>query len=281
MILQCPRCRTKWQLDESLLGEDGSTVRCSRCGHEFLAFPPPPVDGGGELDEPGDTGDLGGFLDDGPDLDDLDELSESKSGAGRTIFMIILILIIVLGLALGGVLFMKGRGVHLDRQYLGFDLYSVMPSFLKPAETKAPAGAKATAASVTRIQMDNDAYVYKNSERAGQMLVITGRATNTNDRTVSEIKLRGFLHTKDKRNALSKTVYAGNVLSDQELNDNTPEVIDQLLLNPMGQKKANVNIAPGGEVDFMIVFFNLPPNLTNYTVEVIGLKDSPGSGDKQ
>jgi predicted Zn finger-like uncharacterized protein len=49
MIIQCENCLTKYNLDESLLNEGGSKVRCSRCKHTFVAYPSEPVLG--DLDE--------------------------------------------------------------------------------------------------------------------------------------------------------------------------------------------------------------------------------------
>ncbi len=39
MIIQCEKCGTKFGLDESLLNEEGSKVRCSVCKHTFTAYP--------------------------------------------------------------------------------------------------------------------------------------------------------------------------------------------------------------------------------------------------
>jgi predicted Zn finger-like uncharacterized protein len=39
MIIECQKCRTKFNLDESLLKKTGSKVRCSLCKHVFTAFP--------------------------------------------------------------------------------------------------------------------------------------------------------------------------------------------------------------------------------------------------
>jgi predicted Zn finger-like uncharacterized protein len=43
MIIECEECHTKYTLDENLLKKTGSKVRCSRCKHLFVAFPPEPV----------------------------------------------------------------------------------------------------------------------------------------------------------------------------------------------------------------------------------------------
>ncbi len=39
MIIECEKCRAKFNLDESLLKKTGSKVRCSMCKHVFTAFP--------------------------------------------------------------------------------------------------------------------------------------------------------------------------------------------------------------------------------------------------
>lgn len=43
MVIQCESCRTEFNLDESLLKEEGTKVRCSRCRHVFTAYPSEPV----------------------------------------------------------------------------------------------------------------------------------------------------------------------------------------------------------------------------------------------
>ena len=40
MIIACEQCRTRFNLDENLLKQDGSKVRCSKCSHVFVAYPP-------------------------------------------------------------------------------------------------------------------------------------------------------------------------------------------------------------------------------------------------
>lgn len=40
MIIECEKCHTKFNLDENLLKETGSKVRCSICKHVFTALPP-------------------------------------------------------------------------------------------------------------------------------------------------------------------------------------------------------------------------------------------------
>ncbi|MFH1490658.1 MAG: zinc-ribbon domain-containing protein, partial [Pseudomonadota bacterium] len=40
MIIECEKCRSKFELDDGLLKEEGSKVKCSICQHMFKAYPP-------------------------------------------------------------------------------------------------------------------------------------------------------------------------------------------------------------------------------------------------
>jgi predicted Zn finger-like uncharacterized protein len=40
VIIRCERCSTLYELDESLLAQDGSDVQCTKCQHVFTAYPP-------------------------------------------------------------------------------------------------------------------------------------------------------------------------------------------------------------------------------------------------
>ena len=44
MIIQCEECRTKFNIDETFIKNEGSKVKCSCCKHVFMAYPPKPID---------------------------------------------------------------------------------------------------------------------------------------------------------------------------------------------------------------------------------------------
>ena len=39
MVITCEKCNTSFNLDDSLVNESGTKVRCSMCKHIFTAFP--------------------------------------------------------------------------------------------------------------------------------------------------------------------------------------------------------------------------------------------------
>jgi predicted Zn finger-like uncharacterized protein len=75
MIVQCEKCESRFNLDESLLKEGGSKVRCSLCRHVFLAYPPQGAGSAG-LREEGEEVQETVILDSPPDLD------EAQAGDG-------------------------------------------------------------------------------------------------------------------------------------------------------------------------------------------------------
>ena len=61
MVITCEECSTRFNLDESLLKEEGSKVRCCRCRHVFTVFPPLthiPMEDAPPQDKPQDKDDL-------------------------------------------------------------------------------------------------------------------------------------------------------------------------------------------------------------------------------
>lgn len=47
MIITCENCNVRFNLDENLIKESGSKVRCSKCQHIFVAYRPASADGAG------------------------------------------------------------------------------------------------------------------------------------------------------------------------------------------------------------------------------------------
>jgi len=280
MIIQCPRCQTKYKLDEVLLAPEGSKVRCSHCNHVFLALPPPALP---EEEEKAGTGaEAAEFLgESGPAAeaaglgeDFLEEPGKKRGGWLKRLLVALLVVVLLAALVLGLTIFLKTRDIHLDRRFLKMDLYEAAPILkrfspaqIEPKQTAAP---KAPVDSGNaRINLEKVSARFLDTPEAGRLFIVEGQVKNAYGETVSEIKLKGLVHTKTKPNALERIVYAGTVLADEEIRGLSREVVEGLFRNPKGEGESNVNVQPGGTVPFMMVFYDLPDNLTEYTVEVI------------
>ena len=105
---------------------------------------------------------------------------------------------------------------------------------------------------------------------AGRLCVVKGQVRNNYDHPRSAIRVTAKLYTKDKALAKTTTVFAGNVLSNQELSTQDLAAITARLKNKDGANNTNVGVKPGRAIPFMAVFDNLPNNLDEYSVEVAG-----------
>lgn len=105
---------------------------------------------------------------------------------------------------------------------------------------------------------------------AGRLCVIKGQVRNTYDHPRSFIRVTAKLYDKNKTVAKTATVYAGNVLSRQELAGQDLAAISARLKTKAGANNLNAGVKPGTAIPFMVVFDGLPENLDEYSVEVAG-----------
>jgi len=106
--------------------------------------------------------------------------------------------------------------------------------------------------------------------KEGKLFVITGRVKNGYSDVRRFISINGRLYSKGKILAQTETIFCGNVLSDIELSNIELEAIKKRLSNRSGDNKSNMQIKPGGELPFMMIFSNLPDDLEEFSIEVAG-----------
>ncbi len=349
MVIQCENCRTMFNLDETLLKEGGSKVRCSLCKHLFMAYPPlgtldeveaeTPIDlgRGGEdqpadelvsilderegpvaegkdedfeadldrlykdafkepapaLEEKGDapseeakdlaeetiTGE-GGRLAEGPSVDFLpmdtvdddrdaheiphggDEFvkqAPSKKKSSKWGFF-----------AVFGVILLVLLGAATAIMYWKPELISPYLSIFEAAEKKEPADA-----GVRLLQLKTVAGSFVDSEKGGQMFVIRGMVSNQYPTPKSYILIKGSILDNKGKVVESRLSYAGNTFTDEEIKTLPLEDIKKAMQNRDGMARQNFNLSSGATIPFMIVFDNLPDNLSEFAVETVS--SSPGT----
>lgn len=339
MIIECEKCESKFNLDESLLKEEGSKVRCSQCKHVFTVYPseqapleepelsdnldedleetvaldsppalddkePEPVAEGEDVDfdkafeeamgeedvEAISIDEIADLEDEEPEVDmeeaiDLaasieetlikedteKKIAEEPEEEGmpiipppkekRGIPKVLIIILAVIILLVGG-----GVGIFLFAPGLLPDSLS----FLKPVKTQ-----EIQDRGISRLIFKGVNGSFIESNKLGQLFVIKGVITNQYPKSRSFILLKGALLDDKNKVVKQKMVYAGNTFTEKQIKDMTLQQIDKGLKNRLGKGKTNVNIKPKGMVPFMIIFENLPDNLSEFTVE--GVSSSPGT----
>jgi hypothetical protein len=114
--------------------------------------------------------------------------------------------------------------------------------------------------------------------KEGKLFVITGRVKNGYSGVRRFIKINGKLYKKGKVLYQTETAFCGNVLSDIELSNMDFEAIKKRLLNRAGENNSNMQIKPGGELPFMVVFSNLPEDLEEFSIEVASSSSAGAAG---
>ena len=103
---------------------------------------------------------------------------------------------------------------------------------------------------------------------AGTLCVVKGQVRNGYNHPRSGMRVTVKLYAAGNAVVKTATVFAGNVLSNQELSSLDLIAINERLKNSTGANNMNVGVKPGRSVPFMAVFSNLPAGLEEYSVEV-------------
>ena len=337
MIIECEKCHAKFNLDENLLKETGSKVRCSRCKHVFTAFPPErelqieeapaeeleeteelaaeeifkqedllsdlektfaqEVEEEVEISEEKEEIEAISFdelsqLDSGPikraeaerlDTDEAmdraakveqeitaqkevereEEVEEQeeparprpiirKRGRSRLWITILLIVLIIIGAGAALMVFKPGF------------LPESFPLFKRPLSKE-----QAFDMGNKRLSFKDLNGSFVNSKKAGKLFVVKGLVTNMYPDKRSFIRIRSNILDSKGKAVKSKIVYAGNPISDKELLSLSMEEVDNWLRDKFGKNKMNTNIPPNSSIPLMIVFGNLPQDLSEFEVEAI------------
>jgi predicted Zn finger-like uncharacterized protein len=110
------------------------------------------------------------------------------------------------------------------------------------------------------------------NDAAGELFIITGNIENPSQIPYTRIQVQGTLFQKEKIAAMTQTAYCGTIVSEEVLKTGNVADIIARLKNPPDTGAANVTAGPGNTVPFMLVFSDLPKNLQNFTVEVLGFE---------
>ena len=111
---------------------------------------------------------------------------------------------------------------------------------------------------------------YTQNAEAGNIFVITGMAVNNTNKARSFFQVKGILFSKKGEKLIQKEVFCGNVFSSKELTTLPRAKLEADLINKVGSKLSNINLAPGKSVPFTIIFFDLPQETAEFSVEVVG-----------
>ena len=311
MIIRCEKCDSRFNIDEKILKEGGSKVRCSVCKSVFTVFPPREGRQAEETDEDDlalvDTAELDRLpskkgsgigshdkeveenfdrlfedaLEEGiqevesPELEDKQGLTE-RDDEGSEVDMIA-------PRAAAGRLKRERSHVLLITLVviLVFIVGALIVFFLAPdilpdslSALKPVNKEEITDTGTRRLGFKDVSGSFLTNNIAGKLYVIKGDVINNYPKSRSFILLKANILDVKGKSVKQKLSYAGNTFTEDQLMKFSIQEIDNSLKNQAGKGDINVNIGPGNTVPFMIVFDGLPDNLGEFEVEAVS--SSPG-----
>jgi predicted Zn finger-like uncharacterized protein len=236
MEIVCPNCSSKFKLPDAAV-RPGAKLRCSVCKTVFPLPDKQAEDG---------IGVHGGQPPHEP-------LRMAKPVRSKKTVLLALLALVILG-GTGGSLWWHLKGKAGD-----------IPA--------APASAIPLPQKVERLTMRSVRQYYVTNEKIGAISVIEGKVVNGFPAPKELIEVEAALYGQDKNPLVSKKQFAGTSLSLFQLQVLGEKELEAFINNKLEVLTNNTNIPPGGEVPFMLLFYNPPPTVMEFGGKIVDVRD--------
>ncbi|MDD2272321.1 MAG: DUF3426 domain-containing protein [Desulfuromonadaceae bacterium] len=112
--------------------------------------------------------------------------------------------------------------------------------------------------------------VFIKNEGAGDLLVISGEALNEFPKPRAALQVKATVFDSTGTSIATKNAYGGNPLTEEQLESLPLDKIEAAMANQFGDSLANMEVAPGRAIPFVIVVANLPPGAKDFAVQSSG-----------
>lgn len=117
---------------------------------------------------------------------------------------------------------------------------------------------------------------YVKNASAGPLLVISGEAVNEYHDPRAALQVKGMIFDAKGQILASKSAFGGNLLTDEQLATLPLDKIETAMANQFGDSLANMEVASGKTVSFMIVIAKPPKEGKDFGVEPSGSMAAAG-----
>jgi len=128
-------------------------------------------------------------------------------------------------------------------------------------------GGKPAAPAAPKYDLRNVIGYYESGASSPRILVIKGQVANLSTVEKSGIRVHAALLDNTDAVLVEQAVYAGNTLSGEAIRKGDRDTMSKALGNRFGEGLANMHVAPGKAIPFMVMFFDAPANIDSYKLE--------------
>ena len=135
-------------------------------------------------------------------------------------------------------------------------------SLSAPKETTPQEIGKITVRGVTSAFVKNSA--------AGELLVVSGEAFNEYSKPRASLQVMVTVLDAAGQSVATKNAYGGNPLTKEQLETLPLDKIEAAMANPFGDSLANMGVAPGKSIPFVVVVAHIPAGAKDFSVKSAG-----------
>lgn len=129
---------------------------------------------------------------------------------------------------------------------------------------------KANLAEIGKISLQKVDATYVKNKLTGDLLVISGEATNDFSKPRAAIQVKGMVYGANGEVLASKNAFCGNPLTMEQLSTLPMDKIEAAMANQFGDSLANMEVPPGKAIPFVVVIAKPPTGAKDYGVEAAG-----------
>jgi hypothetical protein len=129
---------------------------------------------------------------------------------------------------------------------------------------------EASSIEVGKISVQAVKAAYVKNSGAGELLVISGEAVNEYSKPRAALQVKVSVTDGTGQSAATKTAYCGNPLTREQLQSLPLDKIEAAMANQFGDSLANMEVAPGKGIPFLVVLANLPKGARDFVTQPAG-----------
>jgi predicted Zn finger-like uncharacterized protein len=178
-------------------------------------------------------------------------IASRRRGSPLSVLLLGLLLILIVAFVASAILFK----------------WPVDPASVIPPSIMKIIGSASSPGNFAEIRSLNGEFLV--NREAGEIFAITGEALNTSGKALTALRVRGTVYDSVGQVLAQRTVYCGNSLSRDQMAGMSFAELEKAMGRQFGDSLANLDVASGKSLPFVVVFKGVPRGGANFGAVVV------------